>query len=77
VREQFVPLVTKAAHQFLNEQVNDRLKSALGGPDAYVSVSKDAVEPVLDDESAESVGDIVTTEEEIERNCQDLWMKIF
>ncbi len=39
VREQFVPLVVKAARQFLNEQVNDRLKNALGGPDAYVSVS--------------------------------------
>jgi predicted type IV restriction endonuclease len=31
VREQFTPLVTKAAKQFLNEQVNERLKSALGG----------------------------------------------
>lgn len=29
VREQFVPLVAKAARQFLNEQVNDRLKNAL------------------------------------------------
>lgn len=32
-------MVNKAAHQFLNEQVNDRLKNALGGPDSYVSVS--------------------------------------
>jgi hypothetical protein len=31
VREQFAPLVTKATKQFLNDQVNDRLKSALGG----------------------------------------------
>lgn len=39
IRDQFLPLVNKAACQFLNEQVNDRLKNALGGPDAYVSVS--------------------------------------
>jgi hypothetical protein len=31
VREQFAPLVRKATSQFLNDQVNDRLKSALGG----------------------------------------------
>jgi hypothetical protein len=30
VREQFTPLVMKATKQFLNDQVNDRLKSALG-----------------------------------------------
>lgn len=67
VREQFVPLVAKAARQFLNEQVNDRLKNALGGPGAYVSVSKD-VEPEPEDvlEAAEVAGEIVTTEEEIE-----------
>lgn len=69
VREQFVPLVTKAARQFLNEQVNDRLKNALGGPDAYVSVSKDA-EAVPEEEAAAAApevrGDIVTTDEEVE-----------
>lgn len=31
VRDQFTPLVTKATKQFLNDQVNERLKSALGG----------------------------------------------
>ncbi|MFT2817508.1 type I restriction endonuclease [Leifsonia sp. A12D58] len=31
VREQFTSLVTKATKQFLNDQVNDRLKTALGG----------------------------------------------
>lgn len=30
VRQQFTGLVGKAAHQFLNERVNDRLKTALG-----------------------------------------------
>jgi predicted type IV restriction endonuclease len=69
VREQFVPLVTKAARQFLNEQVNDRLKNALGGPDSYVSVSKDAVEaePVPEEETpVETGGEVITTEEEHE-----------
>jgi predicted type IV restriction endonuclease len=67
VREQFVPLVVKATRQFLNEQVNDRLKNALGGPDAYVSVSPDPVEPVQDDAPVDNVvGEVVTTEEEIE-----------
>ncbi len=68
VREQFVPLVVKAAGQFLNEQVNDRLKNALGGPDSYVSVSSGApdVEPVVEEPPAEPNGDIVTTDEEIE-----------
>lgn len=74
VRDQFLPLVEKAARQFLNEQVNDRLKNALGGPDAYVSItsgtaseteSAPAAEPSA---PAEEIGDrdIVTTEEELE-----------
>jgi len=69
VREQFVPLVTKAARQFLNEQVNDRLKNALGGPDSYVSVSGPAeVEPQQEEAATpvETVGDVLTTDEEIE-----------
>lgn len=67
VREQFVPLVTKAARQFLNEQVNDRLKNALGGPDAYVSVSTTPTaepEPEVVEESTDA--DVVTTEEELD-----------
>jgi hypothetical protein len=32
VREQFTALVTKASKQFLNDQVNERLKKALGSP---------------------------------------------
>jgi hypothetical protein len=31
IRDQFAPLVTKASAQFLNDQVNDRLKAALRG----------------------------------------------
>jgi len=39
VREQFTPLVTKATKQFLNDQVNDRLKSALGGSNFSAGVT--------------------------------------
>lgn len=68
VRDQFVPLVGKAARQFLNEQVNDRLKNALGGPDSYVSVSNDLpAEPTpAEVEPVAAVEDVVTTEEELE-----------
>ncbi|WP_018683624.1 type I restriction endonuclease [Actinokineospora enzanensis] len=74
IREQFGPLVEKAMHQFLNEQVNDRLKSALGGPGSYVSISAPAAaeqaelaEAAGDDgDQAQAVGDIETTEEELE-----------
>jgi hypothetical protein len=76
VREQFIPLVTKAARQFLNEQVNDRLKNALGGPDAYVSVSSTPAEAeqsqggtseqANDTELADGIDEILTTEDELE-----------
>ncbi|GAB1515515.1 type I restriction endonuclease [Actinophytocola sp. KF-1] len=69
VREQFVPLVVKAAGQFLTEQVNDRLKNALGGPDSYVSVSSGAPEAepaVVEERPVDASGDVVTTEEEVE-----------
>lgn len=71
VREQFVPLVAKAARQFLNEQVNYRLKNALGGPDAYVSVSAGSAEnepsPVDSAELTEIVdSEVATTEEELD-----------
>jgi hypothetical protein len=64
VREQFLPLVAKAARQFLNEQVNDRLKNALGGPDGYVSVSAPA-EPAAEVLPADGSDEVVTTEEEL------------
>lgn len=69
VREQFTGLVTKATKQFLNEQVNDRLKTALGAPnypmanDAVIAAtvtSEQAVEDDLVDTGVE------TTPEELE-----------
>jgi hypothetical protein len=71
VREEFTPLVVKAVNQFLSEQVNDRLKSALGD-DRRSASDNDTVDPVsiqtipeiaIDDGSGNG---IVTTEEELE-----------
>jgi len=77
VREQFQPLVDKAARQFLNDQVKDRLKSALGGSEYDDNSSTDVTGPAdqavqMPDgvESGAEAGsvdsDVVTTEEEIE-----------
>lgn len=69
VREQFTPLVAKASAQFLNEQVNDRLATALGAttpatiPDAAPKVTSEG--PATDD--LDRVADeIATTVEELE-----------
>lgn len=67
VREQFAVLTKKAATQWLNDQVNERLKSAISGG---VMVSpqpnnEDSTKSISDKNEAES-GMIVTTEMEIE-----------
>jgi hypothetical protein len=70
VREQFTALVTKASKQFLNDQVNERLKKALGAPafaqtdDATVAASVTSA-PVAEADLAEADG-LETTLEEIE-----------
>jgi hypothetical protein len=70
VREQFAILVAKAAKQFLNDQVNDRLKTALGTP-GFASVTLEKAEEALSSHAA-AVGDldrdteVVTTPEELE-----------
>ncbi len=71
--------MNKAAYQFLNEQVNDRLKNALGGPGSYVSVSSgtagseeqaeskaDRPELAGNTTAGDRHGDTITTEEELE-----------
>jgi hypothetical protein len=66
VREQFAPLVAKAAAQFLNEQVNERLKTALGS--GLPESAADAVtsEEVAREDLDRDTGGIVTTLEELE-----------
>lgn len=66
VRDLFAELTRKASAQFLNDQANDRLKSAISGaPTAIQAPAQSPTEP--ESESAEDGAEkIVTTEEEIE-----------
>lgn len=65
VRELFSELTRKASIQFLNDQANDRLKSAISGTPAPTVQAKDPAPSEAEPE--EEAGDkIVTTEEEIE-----------
>lgn len=71
VRDQFRPLVGKAFQQFVSDQVNDRLKSALGSatgspatlPDQETEVN-DSAAPAREDLA--QVSDIETTPEELD-----------
>ncbi|MCP1206086.1 type I restriction enzyme HsdR N-terminal domain-containing protein [Pantoea sp. B550] len=67
VREQFSVLTKKAATQWLNDQVNERLKSAISGGAMVSSQSthEDSAKSSSEKSEAES-GMIVTTEMEIE-----------
>lgn len=69
VREQFTTLVTKASRQFLNESVNDRLKTALGANIA-VRPAVDAIVPISSEAEVEKHlerdTEIETTLEELE-----------
>jgi hypothetical protein len=70
VREQFTTLVAKATKQFLNDQVNERLKTALGSPayphsdDAVVAAAVTS-EPVVESDLEEADA-LETTLEELE-----------
>jgi hypothetical protein len=70
VREQFTTLVTKATKQFLNDQVNDRLKTALGASNYPITESSEAAEAVTSRPVAEGDLDrdteLETTLEELE-----------
>jgi hypothetical protein len=69
IREQFRGLVTKAAAQYLNDQVNGRLKSALGA-DEYTPDAASATRPphsaVVAETDVLRDTEIVTTPEELE-----------
>jgi hypothetical protein len=68
VRELFGELTRKAAAQFLNDQANDRLKSAISGSGSPVQAAAPVKETEVVAVEAEVAGDdkVVTTEEEIE-----------
>lgn len=70
VREQFTGLVTKATKQFLTDQVNERLKTALGAPNYPLAEDPEIAptvtsESVVEDDLIEARG-IATTLEELE-----------
>ncbi len=66
VREQFTSLVSKAAHQYLTEQVNDRLKTALGaGARMPIADAPVTSEPVAQDDVSRDT-EIETTLHELE-----------
>lgn len=69
VREQFTELVRKASKQFLTEQVNDRLKTALGAgaavPVGEAPVDEVSSQPVAEDDLDRDT-EIETTLEELE-----------
>lgn len=66
VRQQFTSLVGKAAHQFLNGRVNDRLKTALG---VSGITSTTSVPPAT---SAEAAADGLDRDTEIETTLEEL-----
>lgn len=67
VREQFAELTRKAAAQFLSDQVNDRLKSAMNGVAIKSPEQAPPAEPIATEAAPEVVEDkIATTEDELE-----------
>jgi hypothetical protein len=69
VREQFRPLVIKASTQFLNDQANSRLKSALGETSLAVdtwTAPKTAETPAETVDEPVDMVDVVTTDDERE-----------
>ncbi|TFC09531.1 restriction endonuclease [Cryobacterium algoritolerans] len=59
VREQFTSLVTKATKQYLNDQVNARLKTALGGSNFSSS-----------DAAAETMSSIPVAQDDLDRDTE-------
>ncbi|MBW3091202.1 type I restriction endonuclease [Bifidobacterium miconisargentati] len=66
VMDKFRPLVEKALKRFLSDQVNDRLKTALGADDIKMGTADPEETDTTPEEGNEEPDDgIVTTEEEI------------
>jgi len=70
VREQFSLLTAKAAEQFLGDQVNDRLKSAISRPSPTIQAS--AVEPVEAAETRRAGNEGISTKDRIETTTEEL-----
>ncbi|OYN85418.1 type I restriction endonuclease [Parenemella sanctibonifatiensis] len=70
VREQFTTLVGKAAKQFLTEQVNDRLKAALGAGAPHAPAASNADADALTSESVAE--DNLKRDSEIDTTLEEL-----
>ena len=66
VREQFADLTKRAFDQFINDRINDRLKSALEREEASESVPEEAESVAETPDEPEEDRSVVTTMEEIE-----------
>jgi len=69
VRDQFAQFTRKALKQFINDQINDRLKTALASDGASVTVDKPTEAETVSTEESMAVSNgpqVVTTEEERE-----------
>lgn len=68
IREQLTPLVAKGYAQFISDQVNYRLQTALGGSQRYEAAppSATASEEGASDKAPEHDSDIVTTIDEVQ-----------
>lgn len=65
VRESFLNLTRKAASQYINDQVNERLKSAITGVTPAI-IEPQADSTGVDDDEHKDEKDVVTTMEELE-----------
>ena len=66
IREQFIDITKRALHQFLNEQINKRLASALAGGVSPSENDSEEADGLPLDEDSDRKSRIVTTEEELE-----------
>ncbi len=66
VRELFSELTRKASVQFLNDQANDRLKSAISGAPTAVQAQTQAPSEPEAESTEDGADKVVTTEEEVE-----------
>lgn len=68
VREQFTELTRKAVTQFLSDQINDRLKSAMSGAvqPSYASTVSAPTETPAEQQSESAEDKVITTLEELE-----------
>ena len=66
VREQFIDITKRALHQFLNEQINKRLASAIAGGSSRTKDESEEADVSPPDEELDRKSRIVTTEEELE-----------